>query len=131
MDDLDKRKNNFLVGRIRAGDDPSFAELARALRRYKDPLLDYVAGLLDGKTKRKRGPKKDRSTIRAGETYRLWLMVRRCQRAYERLCRRRRIKPSYAREVACERVAERTGIPKDTIDKRTRPNKVGPNIVYL
>jgi len=131
MDGIDKHINDFLVERIRKGDGLTNTELANALRRYNDPLLDYAAGRLDGTIKRKRGPKKDQSSARTTETYLLWQRVRRYQRVYERFCRMRSITPSYAREVACERVAARTRIPKDTVDKRTRSEEVAPNIFYV
>lgn len=131
MDDIDKRIKSVLVARIRAGDDLSAPEMASALRQYNDPLLDYVAGRLNGTIKRKRGPKKDHSSARINESYLLWQEVRRCQRDYEQSCKMRGVNPSYAREVACERVAERTGIPKDTVDKRTRSREVAPNVFYF
>lgn len=133
MDDIDifKHRHDFLVSRIQAGDDLGPAELAPVLRLYKDPLLDYVAGWLDGKIKRRRGPKKDRSAKRAQETYRLCLKVERYQREYEREYREKGIKKADPRQDACARVAEETGIPADTIDKRTRAIKIEDGIVYL
>jgi hypothetical protein len=129
--DSDKFINDVLVARIREGDGLTDTELANALRRYKDPLLDYAAGRLDSTIKRKRQPKKDYSSARTKEDYFLWQKVRRCQSAYKRLCKMRGIKPSYAREVACEHVAKRTSIPKDTVDKRTRSREVAPNVFYF
>lgn len=133
MDDTDifKHRHDFLVSRIQAGEELSPTELAPVLRLYKDPLLDYVASWLEGKIKRRRGPKKDRSAKRAEETYLLFLMVERYQREYEQEYREKGIKKANPRQDALARVAEETGIPADTVDKRTRAIKIERDIVYL
>ena len=76
----------------------------------------YIAGLLDGTIKRKRGAKTDKSDRkklrdwRVGEEVRYWMKV--CKRA-----QRRRIKtPGGPYLVAREKVSNKTGIPESTID---------------
>jgi hypothetical protein len=109
-----------LSWRIRSNNPPSPLEMAKLLGRCNDPVLTYVAGLLDGTIKQKAGRKRNLSPERLEENYILWEKVNRCQAAYERWCKKRHINPVDSRGAALECVGRRYGIPKDTLDKRTR-----------
>ena len=116
---------------LKRGEDPEISEIALALRGSQEiphEVRCYIAGLLDGTIKRKRGPKADKSAgkvlrdsiVRARVNH--WIEV--CKRA-----RRRGIKtPGGAHLVAREKVSNETGIPESTIGKiyyRRRKGKRG------
>jgi len=114
----------LIAQQIENGEDPDLNELATALRRGDDGvprvMREYLAGLLDGSIQRKRGRKKDLSPRRRMEDMRLKYMVARYEANYLLSWQAQGIKPTYARDAALERLSEETGIPKDTLDKRTR-----------
>jgi hypothetical protein len=108
---------------IAAGENPAPEDIAEVLRgseeRIPKELREYIAGLLDGTVKRKRGPRNN--TLRAiTDAYIRDHCVRRVQRLAERL-KRRGVPHAYTE--AKEHVAEKTGIPVDTLDAWVYPRR--------
>ena len=116
---------------LKRGGDPEIFEIALALRGSQEiphEVRCYIAGLLDGTIKRKRGPKADKSTKRMLRDS----FVRARVNHWKEVCKRAQrcgIKtPGGAYLVAREKVSNESGIPESTIDKiyyRRRKGKKG------
>ncbi len=109
--------------KITNGDPPRPETIAKKLVDDTDPIPEvvrrYVAGLLVGKVKQKRGPRKDTLRHRLEAHFRAYA-VRRVERLAERL-KRRGVPHAYTE--AKEHVAEKTGIPVDTLDAWVYPRR--------
>ena len=111
---------------LKRGEHPELTEIARALRGHQSIPHDvrcYMADWLDGKLKRKRGRKPDKSIERRLRDWalisevNLWIEV--CKRA-----ERRGIKPrGGAYWAAIAKVSKESGIPESTIDKIYYPRQ--------
>ena len=109
--------------KIKQGDPPRPETIATKLRIDKGPMPEavriYIAGLLDGSVKLRRGPRTAtmRHYFEAGFRAQ---DVRYIQRLAKRL-RRRGVADSY--RAALEKVAKRTGISEQTLDKWVYPRR--------
>ena len=110
---------------LKRGEDPEISDIALALRGSQEIPHDvrcYIAGLLDGTIKRKRGrkaPSVERKlrdwAVR--EEVRLWIEVS------KRAKRCGITTPGGAYRTAIEKVSKETGIPEDTIDNIYYPRR--------
>ena len=111
---------------LKRGENPDLSEIATALRGSQEIPHDvrcYIAGLLDGTIKRKRGPKVDKSASKRLRDFALrsqvyyWIEV--CKRAE----RCDITTPGGPYRTARQKVSEKTGISEDTLDKIYYPRR--------
>ncbi len=119
-----------IQNKLKRGEDPEKSEIALALRGSQPVPHDvrcYIADLLEGKIKLKRGPKVDTSDQKRLRDFALRSHIHHWIEVCERAQRRGITTPGGAYRTARQKVSEQTGKPEDTLDKiyypRRKPKK--------
>ena len=109
-----------IQNKLKRGEDPEKSEIALALRGSQPVPHDvrcYIADLLEGKIRRKRGPKVDTSDQKRLRDFGLRSHIHHWIEVCERAQRCGITTPGGAYRTALQKVSERTGKSEHTLDK--------------